>query len=78
MCEDSRNYRLLRLHHDSIVKEKRNLKGASFSSPTKRFKRSRERIEVDDSDAFRRTVHEFYDRIPNDKLLQVVKEKELF
>ena len=63
--------------------EKRKLEGAEFTSPEKRYKKSRLRIIVDDfdCDAIRRTVHEFYAKkeYPTlDKLLQILKEKELF
>jgi len=46
-----------------VLKEKRGLEGGSFSSP-KRYKESRERLNVDsfDTEAIRRTVHPFYDR----------------
>ena len=69
---------------DKVVREKRGLEGgAEFSSPAKRYKESRVRIDVDsfDVDAIRRTVHKFYEQkeYPTlDSLLQVLKEKELF
>ena len=68
---------------ERIIAEKRKLKGAEFTSPEKRYKKSRLRIVVDDfdCDAIRRTVHEFYAKkeYPTlDKLLQILKEKELF
>ena len=61
----------------------KKLDGSSFTSPNKRYKESRERVDVDafDTDAIRRTVHEFYEKkeYPTlDKLLQVLKEKMLF
>ena len=49
---------------DKIVREKQSLEGSEFSSPAKRYKESRVRIEVDsfDVDAIRRTVHKFYEQ----------------
>ena len=46
---------------ERIIVEKRKLEGAEFTSPQKRYKKSRLRIIVDDfdCDAIRRTVHEF-------------------
>ena len=66
-----------------VVAEKRRLEASPFPSPSKRYKKTRERISVDDfdTDAIRRNVHEFYERreYPTlEKLLQVLKEKELF
>ena len=54
-----------------------------FTSPNKRYKESRERVDVVafDTDAISRTVHEFYEKkeyLTLDKLLQVRKEKMLF
>lgn len=45
-----------------VVGEKKTLEGAAFVSPAKRYKAERKRIVVDDFDteAIRRTVHEFY------------------
>ena len=68
---------------ERIIVEKRKLEGAEYTSPEKRYKKSRLRIIVDnfDCDAIRRTVHEFYAKkeYPTlDKLLQILKEKELF
>ena len=68
---------------DKVVREKRGLEGgAEFSSPAKRYKESRVRIDVDsfDVDAIHRTVHKFYEQkvYPTlDSLLQVLKEKDL-
>ena len=47
-----------------VLLEKRKLDGSSFTSPNKRYKESRERVDVDafDTDAIRRTVHEFYEK----------------
>ena len=72
-----------KLDVDRVVAEKRKLDVDPFPSPSKRYKKTRERVNVDsfDTDAIRRTVHEFYERreYPTlDKLLQVLKEKELF
>ena len=67
-----------------ILGKKRSLEDDdTFPSPTKRYKKTRERVDVDsfDVDAIRRTIHDFYDRkeYPTiDRLLQVLKEKELF
>ena len=71
--------------HQSYVRkllnplEKRKLDGSSFTSPNKRQKESRERVDIDafDTDAIRRTVHAFYEKkkYPTlDKLLQVLKK----
>ena len=66
-----------------VLLEKRNLDGSFFTSPNKRYKESRERVDVDafDTDAIRHTIHEFYEKkeCPTlDKLLQVLKVKMLF
>ena len=47
-----------------VVSEKRKLDVGPFPSPSKRNKKSREHVNVDDfdTDAIRRTVHEFYER----------------
>ena len=47
-----------------VLLEKRKLDGSSFTSPNKRYKESRERVDVGafDTDAIRRTVHEFYEK----------------
>ena len=68
---------------ERIIAEKKRLDGVEFTSPAKRYKKSRKRIIVNDFDydAIRRTVHEFYTRkeFPKlDNLLQILKEKELF
>ena len=57
--------------------------GGEFSSPAKWYKKSRVRIDADsfDVEAIRCTVHSFYERkeYPTlDRLLQVLKEKNLF
>ena len=62
-----------------VLLEKRKLDGSSFTSANKRYKESRERVDVDafDTDAIRRTVHKFYEKkeYPTlDKLLQVLKK----
>ena len=66
-----------------VLAERRKLDGGAFTSPSKRYKKPRERLAVDsfDTDAIRRTVHTFYENkeYPTlDKLLRVLKEKELF
>ena len=68
---------------EQIIAEERILEGAEFTSPEKWDKKSRLRIVVDDfdCDAIRCTVHEFHAKkeYPTlDKLLQILKEKELF
>ena len=64
-----------------VLLEKRKLDGTSVTSPNKRYKESRERVNIDasDTDPIHRTVHEFYEKkkYPT-KLLQVLKEKILF
>ena len=47
---------------ERIIAEKRKLEGEEFTSPEKRYKKSRLRIVVDDFDwdAIPRTDHEFY------------------
>ena len=46
-----------------VVAEKRELEGSCFPSPSKRYKKTRERVIVDDfdTDAIRRTVHQLSD-----------------
>ena len=66
-----------------VLAEKKNLDGSAFTSPSKRYKKTRDRLDVDsfDTDAIRRTVQAFYENkeYPTlDKLLRVLKEKELF
>ena len=65
-----------------VVAEKRELEGSCFPSPSKRYKKTRERVIVHDfdTDAIRCTVHQFYEKeYPTlDKLVHVLKEKELF
>ena len=63
-----------------VVAEKRNLHTHPFPSPSKRYKKTREHVNVDDfdTDAIRHTVHKFYERRENptlDKPLQVLKGK---
>ena len=63
-----------------IIAEKSALSGAAFSSPTKRYKVERKRIDFD-TEALRRSVHEFYSdkKYPTlDSLLVSVKEKGIF
>ena len=45
-----------------VLLEKRKLDGSSFTSSNKRYKESREYLDVDafDTNAIRRIVHEFY------------------
>ena len=66
-----------------IVTEKTELDGAAFTSPPKRYRRERKRIDPDhfDTEALRRTVHEFYreKKYPTlDMLLVAVREKGIF
>ena len=66
-----------------IVTEKTELEGAPFTSPPKRYRRERKRIDSDqfDTEALRRTVHEFYreKKYPTlDMLLVAVREKGIF
>ena len=66
-----------------VLAEKKKLDESAFTSSRKRYKKTRERLDVDsfDTDAIRRTVHAFYENkeYPTlDKLLHVLKEKEQF
>ena len=66
-----------------IVSEKSAQSGAAFCSPAKRYKLDRKKIVLDDfdTDALRRTIHEFYSekKYPTmDSLLSAVKEKGIF
>ena len=68
---------------ERVVAMKRASSGAVFQSPVKRYAASRARIVVDDFDteAIRRTIHDFYEKkeYPTlKKLLSVVREKGLF
>ena len=68
---------------ERVVGEKRNLDGKAFTSPAKRYKKSRIQIVIDDfdCDAIRRSVHDVYAKkeYPTiEKLLHILKEKELF
>ena len=68
---------------ERVVAKKRTLSGAAFESPAKRYKASRVRIVADDFDteAIRRTIHEFYERkeYPTlKKLSSVLRGKNLF
>ena len=63
-----------------IVTEKTELEGAAFTSLPKRYRRERKRIDPDqfDTEALRRSVHEFYreKKYPTlDMLLVAVREK---
>ena len=62
-----------------IVAKKTELDGAAFTSPPKRYRRERKRIDPDhfDTEVLRRTVHEFYrkNKYPTlDMLLVAVRE----
>ena len=59
------------------------MSGAAFSSPAKRYKKDRKRIVLDDFDteALRRTVHDFYreKKYPTlDSILEAAQVKGLF
>ena len=63
--------------------KQRKLDVGPFPSPCKCYKKTRERVNVDNfgTDAICRTGHDFYERRECrvlDQLLQVLKEKELF
>ena len=63
--------------------KKRKLAACPFLSPSKRYKKTREHVNVEDFDteAIGRTVHLFYDSreyLTLDKLLQVLKENRCF
>ena len=53
-----------RLTVNCVLLEKRKLDGSYFTLPNKRYKESRECVDVDafDTDAIRRTVHEFHEK----------------
>ena len=66
-----------------IVAKKTELDGAAFTSPPKRYRRERKRIDPDhfDTEALQCTVHEFYfeKKYPTlDMLLVAVREKVIF
>ena len=64
-----------------VVAEKRKFDAGPFPSPSKRYNKTKKRVNMDDFCTGCRTGHEFYERreYPTlDKLLQALKEKELF